>query len=63
MVTDFVTDGIVEAWIDFTVEGERFTVNNQFGEFWFFVSNPSADEILLGRVILYCTDFLGAPRS
>jgi hypothetical protein len=41
-VTDFITDGVTEAWIDFTLEGEHFTVNNQLGEFWFFVRNPGA---------------------
>jgi hypothetical protein len=58
-VTGFLTDGVVEAWIDFTVDGERFTVNNQLGEYWFFVSNPNADEALLHRVVQHFARLLG----
>ena len=49
--TDFVSDGLVEMWLDFSFEGQRFTVNNQCGEFWFFVTNPNCpDEILVAVV-------------
>ena len=58
-VTGFLTDGIVEVWIDFTLEGEHFTINNQLGEFWFFVSNPGADEALLNRVVEHAAQILG----
>jgi hypothetical protein len=38
----------IECWIDFFYKGHWFTINNQFGEFWFFVKNPNCpDEILL----------------
>jgi hypothetical protein len=30
-VTDFVTDDVTEAWIDFSYRGYRFSVNDQFG--------------------------------
>ncbi len=34
-VTDFITDGVTEAWIDFEFVNYRFTVNNQFAEYCF----------------------------
>ncbi|NJM91268.1 MAG: hypothetical protein HC863_03210, partial [Myxococcales bacterium] len=58
-VTGFLTDGIVEAWIDFTIEGEHFTINNQLGEYWFFVSNAKANDALLHRVVEHFTQLLG----
>jgi len=30
-ITDFLTDHVTEAWIDFTYCGYRFTVNDQWG--------------------------------
>ena len=39
---------VTEMWLDFSFRGQRFTVNDQFGEFWFFVSDPHcAEDILL----------------
>jgi len=58
VVTDFLTDGTVEVWIDFALEGEEFTVNNQLGEFWFFVKNPDAPDALLHRVVKHCARLL-----
>ncbi len=44
----FLTDHVTEAWIDFSHRNYKFTINNQFGEYWFFVSDPNCpDEILL----------------
>jgi hypothetical protein len=37
VVTGFFTDSITEAWIDFTFRGHSFTINDQFGDYWFFV--------------------------
>ena len=47
-VTGFVCDGITEAWIDFAFEGHSFSINDQLGEYWFFVQDPDCpDDILL----------------
>ena len=47
-ITEFITDGVVEMWLDFEYRGHKFSVNNQFGDYWFFVSDPNCpDEILL----------------
>jgi hypothetical protein len=46
--TDFITDWITEVWLDFEYRGNKFSINNQFGEYWFFVRNPiCSDEILI----------------
>jgi len=46
-VTDFITDDVTEVWIDFNFRGHHFSVNNQNGDYWFFVQDPqSPDEIL-----------------
>lgn len=47
-ITEFITDGVIEMWLDFEFRGHKFSVNNQFGDYWFFVENPECpDEILL----------------
>ena len=47
-ITEFITDGVLEMWLDFDYRGHKFSVNNQYGDYWFFVEDPSCpDEILL----------------
>lgn len=47
-ITEFLTNGVVEMWLEFEYRGHKFSVNNQFGDYWFFVQNPNCpDEILL----------------
>lgn len=47
-ITEFITDGVIEMWLDFEFRRHKFSVNNQFGDYWFFVENPACpDEILL----------------
>jgi hypothetical protein len=53
-VTDFITDYITEAWIDFSFSGHRFSVNDQFGEYWFFVENPECPDDILRAVLSHC---------
>lgn len=47
----FVTDDVTEAWIDFDLEGHRFSINDQHGEWWFFVADPQCPGPLLERVL------------
>lgn len=49
-LTGFVTDGITEAWIDFSFRDHQFSINDQFGEFWFFVANPACPDGILIQV-------------
>jgi hypothetical protein len=47
-ITEFITDGVVEMWLDFKYRGYLFSVNNQFGDYWLFVQDANCpDEILL----------------
>ena len=43
-------DGIIEMWLDFTFESHTFSINNQYGELWFFVSDARCPEAILNRV-------------
>ena len=58
-VTDFVTDHVTEAWIDFSYRGHRFSVNDQFGDYWFFVEDPNCPDEILRAVLSHCELLLG----
>jgi hypothetical protein len=49
-ITEFITDGVVEMWLDFEYRGQKFSVNNHFGDYWFFVQDPDCDEEILLEV-------------
>jgi hypothetical protein len=49
-ITDFVTNGVVEMRLDFEYRGEKFSVNNQLGDYRFFVQKPDCDEEILLEV-------------
>jgi hypothetical protein len=53
-VTHFVTDNVTEAWIDFSYRGHRFSVNDQFGNYWFFVNDPTCPDEVLEAVLSHC---------
>jgi hypothetical protein len=46
----FYLSSAVECWVDFWYRGQRFTINNQFGEYWLFVKNPTCPEAVLEHV-------------
>ena len=47
-ITEFLTNGVVEMWLDFEFGGHKFSVTNQMGDYWFFVQDAECpDEILL----------------
>jgi hypothetical protein len=48
--SDFVTDSITEMWLDFDYERHRFSINNQMGEYLFFVDDPDCPEEVLTAV-------------
>jgi hypothetical protein len=52
-VTNFITDNITEAWIDFSYGGQQFSINDQFGEYWFFVEDPKCPDSILEAVLRY----------
>ena len=57
-ITEFLTDHVTEAWIDFAYRGHTFSVNNQFGDYWFFVREPSCPDDILTEVVSHCHPFL-----
>jgi hypothetical protein len=49
---------IFESWIDFRYRGQKFSINNQYGDFWFFVQNPECPEEILNRVAAHFAKLL-----
>ena len=62
-VTEFITDHVTEAWIDFSFRGYQFTVNNQFGNYWFFANDAQAPDEMLETVLFHCRSLLGDERK
>jgi len=56
--TKMTTDHVTEAWIDFNFRGHKFSVNNQFGNYWFFVEDPETPDEILAAVLDHCRGFL-----
>ena len=50
-VTNFITDNITEAWIDFSYCEQQFSINDQFGRYWFFVENSKCSDTILEAVL------------
>jgi len=57
-ITEFLTDHVTEAWIDFTFRHHTFTINNQYGDYWLFVREPSRPDDILSEVVSHCQPFL-----
>jgi hypothetical protein len=53
-VTKYLTDNVTEMWLDFSFRGHSFTVNNQYGEFWFFVTDPACPDDIRTAVVEHC---------
>jgi len=62
-VTDFITDHVTEAWIDFSYRGNSFSVNDQCGDYWFFVEDPSCPDDILKAVLSHCESLLGSQQK
>lgn len=56
--TGFITDWITEVWLDFEYRGHKFSINNQMGDYWFFVENPNCPDEILREVIEHFEKFL-----
>lgn len=50
-ITEFLTDGIVEMWLDFTFRGYKFSVNNKYDDYLFFVEDANCPEEILIEII------------
>ena len=56
--TGFLTDQVTEVWMDFEFRGEKFSVNNQCGDYWFFVENPACSDEILLEIVAHCEKLL-----
>ena len=52
-LTNYVTDEICEAWIDFEWRGHAFQLNNQHGEWWLLVADPACPDAVLEDVLAH----------
>ena len=52
-LTGFVCDFVTEAWIDFKFRGQEFSINDQMGEYWFFVKDPACTDDILREVVAH----------
>jgi len=53
VLTGFICDDITEAWIDFTYMEYKFSINDQFGDYWFFVDEPACPDEILEHVLTH----------
>ncbi len=49
--TAYVSDNVTEFWLDFDFRDNKFSINNQSGEFWFIVEDPNCSDVILIEVI------------
>lgn len=45
-----ISDGVTEAWLDFRFQGQHFSVNDPFGEYWFFVRDRQCPNDVLQAI-------------
>ena len=50
-ITSFVADGTIEMQLDFNFRGHRFFVDNQLGDYRFFVKDANCPEEILFEII------------
>jgi hypothetical protein len=60
VVTNFLTDHVTEAWIDFSFRDQEFSVNDQFGSYLFFVRDTHCPDEILEAVLSHCKLLLTA---
>lgn len=61
--SEFLTDWLTEVWLDFEYEGYRFSINNQMGEYWFFVGDPACPDQILSDVVEHFAIVNPEPRK
>ena len=52
-ITEFETDGTLEMWLEFEFRGQKFSVGNRFGDYWFIVDDPQCPEEILLLVVAH----------
>ncbi len=49
---------VLESWIMFHYQNYEFSINNQYGEYWFFVRDPECPEEILEKVAIHFATLL-----
>ncbi len=49
---------LAESWIDFRFRGFKFSINDQYGDYWFFVQDPGCPESILIKVAQHFEEVL-----
>jgi hypothetical protein len=60
---EVLTDEVTEGFIDFDWRGHHFTINDQSGDYWFVVDDPTCPEEILQALLQHCQRLLGPPRT
>lgn len=50
-ITEFLTDGVIEMWLEFEYREYKFSVNNRFGDYLFFVADADCPEEILLEIV------------
>lgn len=50
-ITEFLTDGVVDMWLEFDFGGHKFSVTTRFGDYWFLVEDADCPEEILIEII------------
>ena len=57
-IVEFITNGVIEMWLDFEFRGQRFSVINELGDYQFYVADPNCPEEILFEVIDHFRELL-----
>jgi len=58
ILTGFLTDNVTECWVDFRFSGHEFSVNDQLGDYWFFVKDAACPDEPLQTVMAHFSALL-----
>ena len=51
-----VYPGLAQAWIDFKFQGHEFSIDTQWGDYWFFAEDPTCPTDILSKVADQCEE-------
>lgn len=57
--TAYLPSLIAGSWIDFRWRGHKFSINDQYGDYWFFVKDPTCPDATLAVVAEHFEKLLG----
>ncbi|MEZ5346618.1 MAG: hypothetical protein R2681_13790 [Pyrinomonadaceae bacterium] len=63
VITEFEVDGVFEMWLEFTFRGNKFFINNKFGDYLFYVEDPNCAEPILLEIADHFRQLLESDES